>query len=320
MEIKHIDGYDCIDDNLNIVLKGKNVDIREIFSDLWYFEFNENSELLGKGLMTSNDNKYEKLKEKFNIDYIIYENKNRNNNIVLKDLGVVEKLELEKIDKIIQENCNESNVIIVEVDTFKYKFDKGFQKYNGTHSVILTEKIDNKAKIIDVWYKLYNIEMDYYELLNSITRIVILNISRLKQKSFDKNEFKSYILSEKSIIEMKKFFKKLPGINLKKEYMDLDFEMVFKAPIDKGLRKVIMNRQRFAYYLYYIGEKLNKKEITNIGDYMFAVSMEWVKIRSILVQSFFLNKNLKTEQIVEITDNILKKELKIKKEIEELIW
>ena len=71
MEVKHTEGYDCIDDNLKIVLKNKNIDIRKIFSDLWYFEFNENTETLGKGLMQRIDNKYEKLKQDFNINYTI---------------------------------------------------------------------------------------------------------------------------------------------------------------------------------------------------------------------------------------------------------
>ena len=38
MEVKHTEGYDCIDDNLKIVLKNKNVDIRKIFSNYSYFE------------------------------------------------------------------------------------------------------------------------------------------------------------------------------------------------------------------------------------------------------------------------------------------
>ena len=57
---------------------------------------------------------------------------------------------------------------------------------------------------------------------------------------------------EKSIDEMKIFFEKIVKIDLAKEYLGLGFEMIFKAPIDKGLQKIIMNRQRFAYYLYYI--------------------------------------------------------------------
>lgn len=31
MKLWHIEGYDCIDDNLNIILNTKNIDIRKIF-------------------------------------------------------------------------------------------------------------------------------------------------------------------------------------------------------------------------------------------------------------------------------------------------
>lgn len=148
MEVKHTEGYDCIDDNLKIVLKNKNVDIRKIFSDLWYFEFDENTETLGKGLMQGIDNKYERLKQDFNINYTIYENKDRNNEIALKDFGVSSKLEINEIDKIIAEKCNNNNILIVELDTFKYKYDKGFQKYIGTHSCVITEKKVKKPRLL----------------------------------------------------------------------------------------------------------------------------------------------------------------------------
>ena len=318
MKIKHIEGYDCIDDNLKIVLKNKNVDIRKIFSDLWYFEFDENTETLGKGLMQGIDNKYERLKQDFNINYTIYENKDRNNEIALKDFGVSSKLEINEIDKIIAEKCNNNNILIVELDTFKYKYDKGFQKYTGTHSCIITEKKGDKATIIDAWYNLYNMEIEYKDLLNAITRLVVLDISNIKEKKFSKSELKTYKLDEKSIFEMRVFFEKLAKIDLAKEYLGLDFEMIFKAPIDKGLRKVIMNMQRFAYYLYYLSEKLNDNKIKEIGEYIFVVSMDWAKLRNILLQSYFLNKDVKIEQINTITENILKKEIKIKKEIEEI--
>ena len=39
MEVKHIEGYDCIYDNLRILLKDKNVDIRRIFNKLWYSSY-----------------------------------------------------------------------------------------------------------------------------------------------------------------------------------------------------------------------------------------------------------------------------------------
>ena len=50
------------------------------------------------------------------------------------------------------------------------------------------------------------------------------------------------------------------------------------------------------------------------------MSMDWTKLRSILVQSYFLNKEIKLDQINGITENILKKEIRIKKEIEEIKW
>lgn len=320
MEVKHTEGYDCIDDNLKIVLKKKNIDIRKIFSDLWYFEFDENAETLGEGLMQRIDNKYEKLKQDFSINYTIYENKYRNNEINLKDFGISSKLEINEIDKIITEKCNTNSIIIVELDTFKYKYDKGFQKYIGTHSCIVTDRKGEKTKIIDVWYNLYNIEIEYKALLNAITRIVVLDISNIKEKEFNYSKLKTQILDEKSVIEMKAFFKKIIKIDLQKEYLGLDFEMVFKAPIDKGLRKIIMNRQRFAYYLYYLSEQLDNTKIREIGECIFLTSMDWTKLRSILLQSYFLNKDIKIEKINEITENILKKEIKIKKEIEEIKW
>ena len=320
MNVKHIEGYDCIDDNLEIILKNKNIDIRKIFADLWYFEFNENAETLGKGLMQRNDNKYEKLKESFNINYTIYENKYKNNEIELKNFGISSKLEINKIDKIIAEKCNNENILIIELDTYKYKYDKGFQKYTGTHSCIITEKKGDKAAIIDVWYNLYNIEIEYKDLLNAITRLVVLDISNIKEKKFSKSELKTYILDEKSIDEMKIFFEKIVKIDLAKEYLGLGFEMIFKAPIDKGLQKIIMNRQRFAYYLYYLSEKMNNCKIKEAGECIFVIAMDWVKLKSILMQSYFLNKNIKIEQINKITEDILKKEIKIKKEIEEIKW
>ncbi len=94
------------------------------------------------------DNKYEKLKQDFNINYTIYENKDRNNEIVLKDFGVSSKLEINEIDKIIAEKCNNDNILIVELDTFKYKYDKGFQKYIGTHSCVITKKKEKKPRLL----------------------------------------------------------------------------------------------------------------------------------------------------------------------------
>ena len=96
--------------------------------------------------------------------------------------------------------------------------------------------------------------------------------------------------------------------------------MVFKAPIDKGLRKVIMNRQRFAYYLYYISERTKNNKIRELGEYIFIISMEWTKLRSILVQTYFLKKVLNKKTINDITQSITEKELKIKKELGEIKW
>ena len=320
MEVKHTEGYDCIDDNLKIVLKNKKLDIRKIFKNLWYFKFDENRETLGKGLMQINDNKYSQLKENYNIKYDIYENGCRNKQIELKNFGTSTIIETKEIDKIINDKCNSKHIIILEVDTFNYIYDKGYKKYIGTHSCILTEKIGNLAKIVDVWYELYNVEVQYTELLNSITRIIILDISDIQEKDIDQKELKECVIDEISIEEMKKFFNNLKEVDLKKEYMDLNIEMVFKAPLDKGLRKIVMNRQRFAYYLYYLSEKFNDKKIKELGECIFIISMDWMRLRSILVQTYFLEKELEFEKINKITESILEKEIKIKKEIEDLIW
>ena len=320
MEVKHIEGYDCIDDNLRILLKDKNVDIRRIFNKLWYFKFNKNSDNIGKGLMCINDNKYEELRKNFNIDYEIYENKDRNKNINLKKFGKNIAIGKNQIDEIIKIHCNNDNIIVLEVNTFDYEYDKGFQKYVGTHSCVITEEKDGKAKIIDIWYKLYNKEIQYENLLNAITRIIILNISNIKEKEFEADELMDSLLDEKSINEMKIFFHSLNQINLNEEYLGLDYEMVFKAPIDKGLRKVIMNRQRFAYYLYYVSEKTNNSKIRELGECIFVLSMNWIKLRSILVQTYFLDKTLNIKQIDNLAQSIIEKELKIKKELSEVKW
>lgn len=320
MKLRHIEGYDCIDDNLNIILNTKNIDIRKIFKNLWYFRFDENSETLGKGLIQNNDNKYSDLKENYNINYQIYENKSRNKQIDLKNFGESTIVETEEIDRIINDKCNSENIIILELNTFNYRYDKGYNKYVGTHSCILTEKTGNKAKIVDVWYNLYNVEIQYKELLNAITRIIILDITDIQEKKLDKKELKKCVIDETSIKEMKIFFDNLKKIDLKKEYMNLTIEMVFKSSLDKGLRKIIMNRQRFAYYLYYLSEKFNDEKIKELGECIFIISMDWMRLRSILVQTYFLNKELKVEKINKITESILEKEIKIKNEIEELIW
>lgn len=86
---------------------------------------------------------------------------------------------------------------------------------------------------------------------------------------------------------MKIFFDNLKKIDLKKEYMNLTIEMVFKSSLDKGFRKIIMNRQRFAYYLYYLSEKFNDEKIKELGECIFIISMDWMKLRSILVPNLF---------------------------------
>ena len=318
METKHIEGYDCIDDNLRMVLNNYGIDIRRIFNKLWYFRFNKNSKNIGEGLMVTNDNKYKELKDKFNINYEIYENKNMDKNIVLKDFGKSNIVGIEKIDEIITAKCNKRNVIILELNTFEYEYDKGFTKYIGTHSCIITEKDSELANIIDVWYGLYNKKIEYKKLLNAITRIIVLDISDIKEKNFEPQEI--YLLDQKSINEMKDFFESIDKINLNEEYLGLDIEMVFKAPIDKGLRKIIMNRQRYAYYLYYLSEKTRNKKIKELGEYIFMIAIEWAKLRSILIQTYFLNKELNMKQIKNITQKIMEKELEIKKKFGEIKW
>lgn len=106
MKLWHIEGYDCIDDNLNIILNTKNIDIRKIFKNLWYFKFDENSKTLGQGLMQNDDNKYNHLKENYNINYQIYENKSRNKQINLKNFGASTSVNVEEIERIINDKCN----------------------------------------------------------------------------------------------------------------------------------------------------------------------------------------------------------------------
>ena len=48
--------------------------------------------------------------------------------------------------------------------------------------------------------------------------------------------------------------------------------------------------------------------------------MEWTKLRSILVQTYFLKKVLNKKTINDITQSIIEKELKIKKELGEIKW
>lgn len=68
-------------------MNNNKIDITKIFNKLWYFRFNKNSETIGDGLMQTNDDKYKELRDNFNINYDIYENKNRNNKITLKNFG-----------------------------------------------------------------------------------------------------------------------------------------------------------------------------------------------------------------------------------------
>ena len=318
MTIKHTEGYDCIDDNLNVILKMYDIDIRRTFSKLWYFEFKYNGETIGRSLMQKNINKYKIIKDLYNIDYKIYENEGRNKLLKLKTFDNVQLVGIDRIDEIIKLNCRMRNIIIIEVDTYKYKFDKGYKKYIGTHTCILKDIIDNKATILDAWYNLENEKIDYNELLDSITRIVILDISCIKEKKLYKRELKEIYLNNDSINEMKEFFTMLENINLEKEYLNLDFDTVFKAPIDKGLRKIIMNRQRFAYYLYFISERFNNSIITSIGEEMFSVATYWTKIRNILMQHYFLEKNINVDELKELSEIIIAKELKIKERIEDL--
>ena len=301
-----------------MVLKKYDFDLRNTFYNLWYFEFNEKKDLIGQGLMTHNVNKYEILKKRFNINYQIYENTNRNKDINLKNFGEYTQLDKYKINNIIKSNLENKNIIICEVDTFKYKYDKGFQKYYGVHSCIIQDIIGPKAIILDVWYNLFDAEIEYEDLLNAITRIVVLDMSEIEENKIEKLEVKNYILTDQSIIEMKNFFMSIDNLNLNKEYMQLDFDIIFKAPIDKALRKIVMNRQRFANYLYYISEKFNDSAIKIKGDCMFIISMDWTRLRNILLQTYFLKRKLNIEQIKKITSNILIKELQLKKEIEEL--
>lgn len=319
MDIQHIEGYDCIDDNLAIILKSYSLDIRKTFSKLWYFELADNDKLLGNRLMLSNINKYLFLEQNFNIKYNIFENSDRNKEIQLKNFGTFTNANRRELDKIIRENYLLNNIIIVEVDTFKYKYDKGFNKYTGTHSCIITN-INNNISILDVWYNLKDAKLSYEELLDCTLRVIILDMSNIKEKEPNSRELRENLLSNRSVDLMKKFFEELPNINLDKEYNNLDFELVFKAPIDKALRKIIMNRQRYTYYLTYLSEQLNNKQLEQIAQDFSSISIEWTKIRNILMQTYFLKKNINKIQLNDITSNILEKELKIRDRIEEIKW
>lgn len=320
MDIQHIEGYDCIDDNLAIILKSYSLDIRKTFSKLWYFELSDNDKLLGNRLMLSNINKYLFLEQNFNIKYNIFENSDRNKEIQLKNFGTFTNVNRRELDKIIRENYLLNNIIIVEVDTFKYKYDKGFNKYTGTHSCIITNINNNNVSILDVWYNLKDAKLSYEELLNCTLRVIILDMSNIKEKEINSRELKENLLSNTSVDLMKEFFEELPNINLEKEYNNLDFELVFKAPIDKALRKIIMNRQRYTYYLTYLSEQLNNKQLEQIAQDFYSISIEWTKIRNILMQTYFLKKNINKTQLNDITSNILEKELKIRDRIEEIKW
>lgn len=206
MEVNHIEGYDCIEDNLRMLLKDSKVDIRRMFNKLWYFSFNKNLDSIREGLMCANDNKYKKLKENFNIGYEIYENKNKNKGVVLKNFGKSKNVEQSQINKIIRAKCSDKNIVILEVKTFDYEYDKGFRKYIGTHSCVITKINKETAQIIDVWYKLYNQKTEYKKLLNAITRIIVLETSNIEEKKFEFDELSEVLLDEKSINEMKEFF------------------------------------------------------------------------------------------------------------------
>lgn len=320
MSIQHIEGYDCIDDNLASILKSYSLDIRKTFSKLWYFELADNDKLLGDRLMLSNINKYLFLEENFNISYNIFENLNRNKEIQLKDFGKFVHVDRDELDRIIKEKYLLNNIIIVEVDTFRYKYDKGFNKYTGTHSCIITSINNNDVNILDVWYKLEDAELSYEELLDCTLRVIILDMSKIKEKDVTNKELKENLLSNTSVALMKEFFNELPNINLEKEYYNLDFELVFKAPIDKALRKIIMNRQRYSYYLYYLSEQFNNNQLEQIAKDFSSISIEWTKIRNILMQTYFLKKKINTSQLNNIASNILEKELKIRNRIEEIKW
>jgi len=320
MDIQHIEGYDCVDDNLATILKSYSLDIRKTFSKLWYFEMVDNDKLLGNRLMLTNINKYLFLKEKFNISYKIFENLNRNKEIQLKYFGESAYVDREELEKIIKENYLLNNIVIIEVDTFKYKYDKGFNKYTGTHSCIITNINNNNVNILDVWYKLKDADLSYEQLLDCTLRVIILDMSRIKEKNVTNKELKETLLSNTSVAEMRQFFEELPNINIEKEYNNLDFELVFKAPIDKALRKIIMNRQRYTYYLYYLSEQLTNKQLEEIAQEFSSISIEWTKIRNILMQTYFLKKEIDNSQLNNISSNILEKELKIRNRIEGIKW
>lgn len=269
--------------------------------------------------MLSNINKYLFLEQNFNIKYNIFENSDRNKEIQLKNFGTFTNANKRELDKIIRENYLLNNIIIVEVDTFKYKYDKGFNKYTGTHSCIITN-INNNISILDVWYNLKDAKLSYEELLDCTLRVIILDMSNIKEKEPNSRALRENLLSNRLVDLMKKFFEELPNINLDKEYNNLDFELVFKAPIDKALRKIIMNRQRYTYYLTYLSEQLNNKQLEQIAQDFSSISIEWTKIRNILMQTYFLKKNINKIQLNDITSNILEKELKIRDRIEEIKW
>lgn len=319
MEIKHIDGYDCIDDNLATIFAIYKLDIRRIFANLWYFEFDKSAPIIGEGLMNTNINKYNSLNKYFNINYYVYENTERDQNLILKDIGNHKKTKKEEILNIIQKNKNKNNIIIAEVDTYRYRYDKGYEKYKGTHSYIINKINENNLEIIDVWYKLYNAKLEYEEFIESVCRIIVLDMEKVEIKSIKKEELKNSIIDEKSIENMKEFFKRLLSIDLEKEYNGLEIEFIFKAPIDKGLRKIIMNRKRYAYYLQYISEIIKNTTLLKISDDILQVTNKFSDIRNILIQSYLLNKDMPIEKIKKLTEKIIENEINIKNRIERWI-
>ena len=73
-------------------------------------------------------------------------------------------------------------------------------------------------------------------------------------------------------------------------------------------------------FIDYLSEKTRNKKIKELGEYIFIIAIEWTKLRSILIQTYFLNKELNMKQIKNITQKIIEKELEIKKKFGEIKW
>ena len=284
-------GYDCFEDSIVSVVSWWGREHQMMFADSWNFCFDHADSQYSMKLGDRID-----IKGGANLNYL----KKYHGIKVNYCNDVTNEDAIEAIKKELSVN----RPVILFIDPFYCAFDRNYQKYHGTHVIIINgfNENNNNFYFTDCTYMKENIEFPVNTFMECYPRYMTLELLDDYDKDINWYEYmKSLFFNLQNDSQNCNTFESIRKFADEIE-KNLDFKVemegyyvnIFDAPLFTNVREIARSRKKFSNTLKYIGERYNVEELLLLSEKMSLLGSKWSVIESMIIKAYMTSDSTKT--------------------------